>query len=256
MPRHDAMREPGAVPAAALRLWRRLADDPRALEPGTRRVVADTTGFCPPGWVGVVRLGDAYVVDPGAADPDAVRALLEVDDPADPEQVRRVCDVGETLGPAELGYLPDGWTRPPLPSDPQITLEEREVATLQSWLATLPEEDVAESSVVDMARVVVALVDDEVAGAVGHLAWPERVAHVGIVVAPAFRGRGIGRRLALAASVRAREAGLAPQWRAASDNAASRGLAAAAGYVEVGRQFSFEPGPAALPRRRPAAARR
>ena len=125
--------------------------------------------------------------------------------------------------------------------DDGIHVEERDVAELRGWLATLPEEDLAESSVVDMPRVLVAVVDGQVAGAVGHLAWPEQVAHVGIVVAPGHRGRGIGRALAVVGTERARRAGLAPQWRAATDNVASRALARRAGYVEVGRQFSFAP---------------
>jgi GNAT superfamily N-acetyltransferase len=229
-----------AVPVAALRLWRRLADDPEALAPGTRRVTRDTNGFCPPGWVGVVRLGDAYAVDPGVADAEDIDRLLALDDPADPEQVRTVFSIEQALGPAELSYLPDDWTPPERRPD-GVALEERDVAGLRGWLASLPEDDLAESSVVDMPRAIVASVGPRVVGAVGHLAWPERVAHVGIVVAPDSRGLGIGRRLAIAGTIRAREAGLSPQWRATSDNAASRALAVAAGYVEVGRQFNFSP---------------
>lgn len=229
------------VPGAALRLWRRLADDPSALAPGTRRVTRDTNGFCPPGWIGVVRLGDAYALDPGIADARVVDRLLALDDPTDPAQVRTVLAPQQALGPAELAYLPDGWVAPEL-GDDGVVLEERDVAGLRDWLATVPEDDLAESSVVDMPRVVVAVVDGDIAGAVGHLAWPEQVGHIGIVVAPAHRQRGVGRALAVAGTVRAQRAGLAPQWRAASDNAASRALAAAVGYVEVGRQFSFAPG--------------
>ncbi|HSK24869.1 MAG TPA: GNAT family N-acetyltransferase [Egicoccus sp.] len=228
------------VPAAALRLWRRLADDPSALAPGTRRVTRDTNGFCPPGWVGVVRLGDAYALDPGVADADVIGRLLALDDPTDPTQVRTVLAPQQALGPAELAYLPDNWVAPEIRHD-GVVLEERDVAGLRDWLRTLPEDDLAESSVIDMSRVVVALVDGDIAGAVGHLAWPEQVAHIGIVVGPDHRRRGVGRALAVAGTVRAQRAGLAPQWRAASDNPASRALAAAVGYAEVGRQFSFAP---------------
>lgn len=231
-----------AVPDTALRLWRRLAGDPSAFAAATRRVTRDTNGFCPPGWVGVVRLGDAIAIDPGIADPETVRGLLDLDDPTEPAQVRTVVSPQRALGPAELAYLPDGW-RPPGSPPEGVVLEERDVAGLRDWLATLPDEDLAESSVVDMPAVVVASVAGDVVGAVGHLAWPERVAHIGIVVAPGHRRRGIGRALAVAGTTRARQAGLAPQWRAATDNDASRALAASVGYVQVGCQYSFDPSP-------------
>ena len=123
------------VPDGALRPWRTLGGDPTLFAPGSRRVVRGSRGYCPPGWVGIVRL-------------------------------------------------------PP--------------------------------------------------------SWP---AHVGILVAPDQRGRGVGRALAAAATARALDLGRVPQWRAATDNPASRVIARAVGYVEVGRQLSVRPtDPAPEPR--------
>jgi len=94
------------IPDGALRLWRTLAGDPTAFQPASRRAVRDTRGFCPPGWVGVVRLGDAYAVERGGADDATVARLLALPDPADPEPLATVLAASERLGPAELAYPP------------------------------------------------------------------------------------------------------------------------------------------------------
>jgi predicted GNAT family acetyltransferase len=81
---------------------------------------------------------------------------------------------------------------------------------------------------------------EEVLGAAGHLDWPTRIGHVGVLVAPTARGEGVGRCLGAAATRRALQHGRTPQWRAATANAASRRIARRIGYREMGRQFSFQ----------------
>ena len=90
-----------------------------------------------------------------------------------------------------------------------------------------------------MDRVLVLQDTDRIAGVAGHHEWPSEVGHLGVLVAPHARGAGFGMRLAAAATQRALQRGLHPQWRAATANVASRRIARRVGYVEVGRQFSF-----------------
>jgi GNAT superfamily N-acetyltransferase len=232
------------VPAAALRLWRELVGDQRAFAPGMRTVARDTRGLCPRGWTGIVRLGDAYAIEPGDAAPDTIAALLALDDPADPEQVLGAVTVHDTLGPGELAYRPAAAA--PLPRvtvGDGLTLGIEPVGRLERFLAALPDEDVRESSVGDMDEAVVLRLEGTPVAAAGHLRWPADIAHIGILVAPAHRGRGHGRSAGAAAVQRAEAQGSSAQWRAATDNLGSRGLAAALGFVEVGRQLSVDLAP-------------
>ncbi|QBI18484.1 N-acetyltransferase [Egibacter rhizosphaerae] len=81
--------------------------------------------------------------------------------------------------------------------------------------------------------------DGQLVGAAGHVDWPADIAHVGIIVAPTFRGRGHAGPLAAAATRRAIAAGRCPQWRSATANEASLATAARVGYQVFGRQLSF-----------------
>jgi GNAT superfamily N-acetyltransferase len=237
----DADRPDTEVPAAALRLWRELVGDPRAFAPGMRTVARDTRGLCPPGWTGIVRLGDAYAIEPGGAEPETVAVLLTLDDPADLEQVLAAVPVHDTLGPGELAY------RPPAAAPlAQVLLADglslglEPVGQLDGFLAALPDEDVQESSVGDMDEALVLRLQGTPVAAAGHLRWPTDIAHIGILVAAAHRGRGHGWTVGAAAVERARSQGLSAQWRAATDNVGSRRLAAGLGFVEVGRQLSLD----------------
>lgn len=234
------------IPPAVLKLWRELAGDPAVGVPGTRKVVRGSRGLGRAGWTAVLRLGDAWVIETGEADARILTALLDLEDPADPEQVEAVVPVGQSIGPAELAYLPEG-SRPATDTAEtragsdgvDVTIVEVARTSLASWLATLPPDEVAESSVSGMDTLLVADVAGRRVGAAGHRTWPTGIAHIGLVVAPDVRGRGFGQLLGAAATRRAITEGLAPQWRALTTNHASRTIARRIGYVEVGRQFSF-----------------
>lgn len=77
-----------------------------------------------------------------------------------------------------------------------------------------------------------------VVAAAGYRAWPGRAAHVGVLTAPEARGRGLARVTGSAAVAHALAAGLLPQWRARLP--ASRRVAAALGFEELGFQLSIE----------------
>jgi RimJ/RimL family protein N-acetyltransferase len=77
-----------------------------------------------------------------------------------------------------------------------------------------------------------------IVAAAGYRTWPCGTAHVGVLTAPQERGRGLPRVTGSAAVAHALDAGLLPQWRARLP--ASRRVADALGFVELGRQLSVE----------------
>jgi len=61
-----------------------------------------------------------------------------------------------------------------------------------------------------------------------------------VLAAPDARGAGVGTCLGTAATRRALDRGLTPQWRAERSNEASKRVARSLGYREMGRQHSFQ----------------
>lgn len=228
------------VPDEARRLWCTLASDEDALHPGTTTVVHGSRGIAPEGWTGVVRLGDAFLIEAGYADGAVLSLLRNLEDPSDPEQVTSSLRPVRTLGPGELAYLPVGAEVADLAYEGD--LREVPVASIRGWLDSLPEGDVEESSLGEMDQVLVLYRGQHVLGAAGHLDWPARIGHVGVLVAPTARDEGVGGCLGAAATRRVLDHGRIPQWRAAAWNAASRRVAERIGYREMGRQFSFQLG--------------
>ena len=206
------------------------------LTPGSRRTVRRSRGLCPPGWTGILRLGDAFVVEIGEADGTSISALMELEDPTDPESVRPLVR-GKTLGPAHLAYVPDG-SAPSLA--PQRAVEIADPVELSRWLDRQSEEDVEESGAAEFERPVVLRRDGRLVGVAGWTRWPTAVAHIGVLVDEGHRGEGAGTTLGRVAVDAAVADGLSPQWRAASSNDASRAIARRIGLVEFGRQLSVE----------------
>lgn len=201
-------------------------------------VVRGSRGICPAGWTGVVRLGDATLIEAGDADDATIELVRSLDDPSEPAEVSRAVRLARSLGPAQLAYLPVGGQVAEL--DPGEAMREVSVASIGGWLDSLPETDVDESAVAEMDQVLVLRRGEQLLGAAGHLDRPGGIGHMGVLVAPGARGAGVGARLGAAATQRVLDRGLTPQWRAAASNEASRRVARRIGYREVGRQFSFQ----------------
>ena len=89
------------------------------------------------------------------------------------------------------------------------------------------------------ASVAVWQVAGRVVAASGYQVWHGQLGHLSVLVAPALRGRGLGKAVAARAVGQVVEAGLVPQWRARSTLVASRQLAGSLGFVELGRQASY-----------------
>lgn len=233
------------VPKAARRLWRALAGDSTVLSPGTTAVVRGSRYICPPGWTGVVRLGNAVVIEAGYANGDVLAILRALDDPSDPNAVAEKLAPTRTRGPGILAYLADSGDT--LHHRSASDVVEVPLSAITEWLDALPQDDVDESSLRSMDDVVVLTRGTDIVAAAGHVEWPAAMGHVGVLVAPTARGQGFGTRMGAVATRRVLDIGRQPQWRAAAGNTASRRAAQRIGYREVGRQFSFAFGPGNTP---------
>ncbi|WP_028279631.1 GNAT family N-acetyltransferase [Arthrobacter sp. H5] len=145
---------------------------------------------------------------------------------------------GRGLGEASL-YFCD--TLPTLDTDEDSAVtSEPEYAVALERLC--PPDDVAEVGLSSMEHCSV-LVDEfsdppqPLAGA-GYDIWAGILAHMGVLTAPAERGRGRARFAVTVAVEEAMAAGLVPQWRARSDNAGSHRTALRAGFMHAGSQTS------------------
>lgn len=238
-------REPLLVRARGL--WEGLAGVPVSFAPtgGVNVVVSPESALCPLGWVGVVALsGSAIVTVPSESAAVIVRdalASLPVEDVVDGVVVREVLPVARVLGPATLAYAsPEGFR--PVEAG-ALTVEQLPSNDLELRLLeqAAGHEDAGEAALDEITSpVFVVREHGQVVAAAGYRAWPGRTAHIGVLTAPQARGRGLARVTGSAAVARALAAGLLPQWRARPP--ASRRVAAALGFEELGSQLSLEIG--------------
>lgn len=163
---------------------------------------------------------------------------------------------GQAIGVAEVAPLLERFTitlNDPdnlfyLPSDEQdrVRHEARGVSTRQlteedapafeSFSHEAPEEDLDEAFVeLDHWLVFGTFVDGELACAASMYPWGEtRLADLGVITLPRFRGRGLGRATVRAMSAVALDRGYEPQYRCQLDNVASVALARGAGFRRFG----------------------
>ncbi|MEV7216921.1 GNAT family N-acetyltransferase [Kitasatospora cineracea] len=231
------------------RLWAGLAAVPtdyRASTAGATVLVSPDSGLCPPGWVGVVVLGGtALITAPTERSAERLRrAAVELPPAAlgDPERLGRLVPLAQVLGPANLAYLDATAFTPVEPAQEsyavaELTLDE---SAVQSLLARASEADRAECGLAEVTSPVFALRDgDQVIAATGYRTWRGGAAHLSVLTDAAHRSRGLARATASAAVAHALAAGLLPQWRARP--AASRRVAAALGFRDLGVQLSCKP---------------
>ncbi|WP_243745261.1 GNAT family N-acetyltransferase [Streptomyces hainanensis] len=223
------------------RLWEGLAGVDGAAFPevgGVRVVVSPGSGFCPPGWVGVVVLEGAALVTVPA--PGLVAAVERAVSGAPPDAwtLRTALRAADVLGPAALAYLPDGGLRP---AGGHVDKVAADHPGLRALLAAVGPEDADEAGLdaLDSPAFVVRDGDGSVAAAAGYHRWPSATAHLCVLTHPRHRGRGLARRVASAAVAHASAEGRWPQWRARP--AASRRVADALGFREIGWQLSLRP---------------
>ena len=219
-------------------LWERLADVPGCFDASVpiRVVKSPTSRLCPPGWVGIVRVGQATLI----TIPDESLSSLLADaceglaiETLTDELSRRL-PIVDVLGPACLAYLDEDNFRPQSSWLPSTA--ERE--DLQRLLARASEDDASESGLSGITSpAFVVRQDGEVVAAAGYSDWLGVAAHMSVLTIEPQRRNGLGRSVASAATKHALERGLLPQWRARP--VASRLLAQSLGYREVGSQLSI-----------------
>ncbi|MFE6974929.1 GNAT family N-acetyltransferase [Streptomyces sp. NPDC057682] len=226
------------------RLWECLAGVPGAfsLSGGPVVVTAPGSALAPPSWVGTVRLGDtALITAPTDASACAVRRALDGLPPAaltDPARIAALLPVAEVLGPATLAYPEPGDFRPHPAPDGTVTTLPAGHAELLGLLGAVSESDADECGLDELTSPAFVVRDDGGAllAAAGYQDWPADTAHLCVLTAPRARGRGLARQVASAATAHALAAGRLPQWRARPE--ASRRVARALGFRELGRQLS------------------
>lgn len=217
----------------ATALWKELAAVPVDFQSGrVTLAVSHGSRWCPRGWVGVVRLGDATAVTVG--DEDAAERVRQLE--LDVDSLKRH-GVTRLLGPARLDYL-NRSDFSPVHHESAVETSASDAPDLAA-LITDAGDDAAESGVDDIdSPAFVLRLDGRIVAAAGYARWPTSVAHLSVLSHPAYRGRGLAAPVASAATDHALNAGLLPQWRARI--APSQRVATRLGFDAVGEQLSFQ----------------
>jgi hypothetical protein len=239
-----------ALTARARDLWESLAGAAAGFASDVSAAVSPGSYLCPPGWVGIVVLDDAALVT--APDHGTARAIEEAlgGVPAasltDGSVLRSRLPGAELLGPAALAYLDPAEFRtwPGGAAARQVNADD---PGLRQLMLAAGAGDVEESGIGEITTPAFAVSEHgQVVAAAGYRDWPLGTAHLSVLTAPAARGRGLARAATSAAVAHAVQAGRLPQWRARPQ--ASRRVALALGFRELGSQVSIRPATAVTSR--------
>ncbi|RKN09573.1 GNAT family N-acetyltransferase [Streptomyces radicis] len=235
---------PDALTRRATAVWEECAGARVRFAEGAATVVtAPDSRFAPAGWAGIVTLGTATVATvPTEAHATALRrAVAALPTPAltGPEALAAVLPFTDVLGPATLAYAPEEAPRGHRGATGTEGVDQLppDHYELRSLLAAAGPADAGESGLAEIISPAFTVREGgRAVAAAGYVRWPAATAHLCVLTAPDARGRGLARRAAAAAVAHARAARLLPQWRARP--AASRRVAAALGFHELGHQLS------------------
>ncbi|MGH3292449.1 MAG: GNAT family N-acetyltransferase [Trebonia sp.] len=237
---------PDGTPLAALTarvrdLWEHLAGVSPGFDPTPAVAVSPRSYLCPPGWVGIVVIGDAALAT--APDRESARLVGQALAGLPAASLTSVSvlagrlPVAGSLGPAALAYLDPADFRP-WPGDAIITPLHLDHPGLRQFLLTADAEELEESGLQEITTPAFAVQeDDRVVAAAGYRDWPCGTAHLGVMTARAARGRGLARAAASAAVAHAVSENKLPQWRSRPEP--SRRAARALGFRELGSQVSI-----------------
>ena len=231
-----------ALTARARELWEYLAGTAAGFAPAISVAVSPRSRLCPPGWAGIVVIGDAAI----ATAPDHETACLvgqalsglPAASLTSAEALRGRLRPGEIIGPAVLAYL-DPADFVPQPGDAVTAPLDLDHPGLRQFLRAAGTDDVGESGMREITTPAFAVREHgQVAAAAGYRDWPCGIAHMSVLTAASARGRGLARAAASAAVAHAIGEGRLPQWRARPE--ASRRTARALGFRELGSQVSIQ----------------
>jgi RimJ/RimL family protein N-acetyltransferase len=230
-----------ALTARARELWECLAGTTAGFAPAISVAVSPRSYLCPPGWAGIVVMGDAALAT--ARDHQTARVVeqalggLPAASLTGTEVLSSRLPVAEFLGPAALAYLDPADFRPQ-PGDAVTTPLGLDHPGLRQFLQAAGTHDVEESGIQEITTPAFAVREHgQVVAAAGYRDWPCGTAHLSVLTASGARGRGLARAAASAAVAHAIEEGRLPQWRARPQ--ASQRVAHALGFRELGSQVSI-----------------
>jgi predicted GNAT family acetyltransferase len=234
--------------ARAQSLWESLAAVPVAFVDGLTVVASPGSQLCPQGWSGIIELGGSTIatVPTEAAVEPVARALGRIapGSRTDLDLLAAELPVREVLGPATLAYTSPALFRP-VAADAVVEPLAHDHPDLRRLEASVSSEDADEGGIGEISgRAFAAREGAEVVAAAGYQLWPNQTAHLCVLTATRARGRGLAQQVSSAAVAHALANGLLPQWRARPP--ASRRVALALGFRELGGQLSVRLDPAAL----------
>ena len=239
-----------ALTARARELWEYLAGTPVRFTPAISVAVSPRSYLCPPGWASIVVIGDAALAT--APDPETARLVgqalsgLPAASLTGAGVLRRRLPIAEIRGPAALAYL-DAADFRPQPGGAVATPLDLDHPRVRQFLLAADADDLEESGIQEVTTPAFSVCEQgQVVAAAGYRDWPCSTAHLSVLTASAARGRGLARTAASAAVAHAIEAGRLPQWRARPE--ASRRVARALGFRELGSQVSIRLGTVSGPR--------
>jgi GNAT superfamily N-acetyltransferase len=143
------------------------------------------------------------------------------------------------LGPCPIAYCDDTSLRPAESLPPCRSLTKADKPAVERLAIDCGPEAWSHGGVeLDAERAVFGcFADGRLVSAASYEVWGNAIAHVGVVTAPAFRGRGFGKAAATCATADALGQSLVPQWRTLESNVASVRLSQAMGFVPVAAHF-------------------
>lgn len=243
-----------SLTSRARELWVGLAGVPIGFRPGGVTVaVAPASLLCPPGWTGIVVIGDAAIATVAEKSQVAVvREALQGLALTNLDPVRAQLLTTAVLGPATLSYLAaEEFT--PAPDHDETGRLPAGHPDLAALAASMPSEEAGEAGIDEIQSDAFVIRAGShpggpdagpgargggpVVAAAGYRRWLGVAAHLSVLTAPGFRGLGFGRAAASAATADVLALGLLPQWRARVEP--SRRIARSLGYQELGSQLSI-----------------
>ncbi|WP_245655985.1 GNAT family N-acetyltransferase [Microtetraspora fusca] len=204
-------------------------------------VVSPESWLCPSGWTGVVTLdGAALVTVPDASLIEPLRHVLlgDLDETGiDLSRLPVQLPVHDVLGPATLAYL-DADDFAPIHVDAEVERLSAGHRDIDGLVAAVDKQDADESGMEEVTSAAWVIREGKnVIAAAGYRPWLNTAAHLSVLTAVKYRGRGLARLVASAAIADALADGLLPQWRARPEP--SRRVARALGFREFGSQMSL-----------------